>query len=199
MFKKFSKKIVLIAEVKTKSPFGFLSELTWIELFNMAILSGDIISIHTDSRWGGSLDLVRKALSLTRKPILAKGIHANDNEIIEILSLGVEYILVVGRVPNISKTLLEKCLIEPTSLENLRNILRKLEDLNVTKKIVWNSRNLGDGSLKHETWEDARELHTGWMCQASNIRSIEDVKKDANAVLIGQHLQGFIDTVYMIE
>ncbi|MAJ97292.1 MAG: hypothetical protein CMI56_01585 [Parcubacteria group bacterium] len=42
---------------------------------------GDIISIHTDSRWGGSFELLEKARGLTDKPILAKGIHKDDADI----------------------------------------------------------------------------------------------------------------------
>jgi indole-3-glycerol phosphate synthase len=53
------KGIKIIAEVKTQSPFGFKSQKTWKELFKIASEAGDIISIHTDSRWGGSFDLLK--------------------------------------------------------------------------------------------------------------------------------------------
>jgi len=69
---------LLIAEVKTESPFGFVSEKTWRQLFDIANKHGDIISIHTDKRWGGSFDLISKAKELTKKPVLAKGIHATE-------------------------------------------------------------------------------------------------------------------------
>ena len=75
------KNIQIIAEVKTESPFGFKSERSWGELFAVANENGDILSIHTDSRWGGSFDLIKKAKSLTNKSILAKGIHATDSEV----------------------------------------------------------------------------------------------------------------------
>ena len=72
------KGIEIIAEVKTQSPFGYKSDKSWDELFEVANKVGDIISIHTDRRWGGSFELLQKARSLTNKPILAKGIHKND-------------------------------------------------------------------------------------------------------------------------
>ena len=62
----------LIAEVKTASPFGWSSNRSWEELFDLANQYGDIISIHTDSRWGGSFDLLKQARQQTTKPILAK-------------------------------------------------------------------------------------------------------------------------------
>ena len=65
----------IIAEVKTQSPFGFRSDKNRDELFAVANQIGDIISIHTDPRWGGSFELVKKARALTKKPILAKGIR----------------------------------------------------------------------------------------------------------------------------
>ena len=69
------KNIEIIAEVKTHSPFGYTSEKSWDELFAVANEIRDILSIHTDPRWGGSFELLEKARSRTNKPILAKGIH----------------------------------------------------------------------------------------------------------------------------
>lgn len=46
----------LIAEVKTKSPFGFVSEDSREVQLERAIRIGDIVSIHTDERWGGSFE-----------------------------------------------------------------------------------------------------------------------------------------------
>ena len=62
----------IIAEVKTGSPFGYKSEESWDELFEVAESVGDILSIHTDPRWLGSFELISKARKLTDKPILAK-------------------------------------------------------------------------------------------------------------------------------
>ncbi len=175
----------IIAEVKTESPFGFKSEKSWDELFTIANDIGDIISIHTDSRWGGSFDLIQKAKSLTSKPILAKGIHATDDEIQNAVDAGADYVLVVGRIPTIY---IERCLIEPLNLDELKNIPENL-------KVVWNSRDLSDGSIKLETFEEAREIFKGWICQASNIRNVKDIQPGANAVLVGTHLERFAESL----
>ncbi len=179
------KKTQIIAEVKTRSPFGFKSEKSWDELFLIADEIGDIVSIHTDKRWGGSFDLVRKARVLTKKPILAKGIHATDDEIEQALDAGADYVLVVGRVPSIHR---DKCLIEPLTLSELKIIPENL-------KVVWNSRDLSDGGMKKETFEQARETFRGWICQASNIKTVADIENGADAILVGTHLFEFFKSL----
>jgi indole-3-glycerol phosphate synthase len=176
-----NKNCQIIAEVKTKSPFGFVSTKSWEELFEIADRVGDIISIHTDPRWDGSFDLIKKARTLTKKPILAKGIHATDEEIIKALEAGADWVLVVGRIPAIHT---DKCMIEPLTLSELQSIPESL-------RVVWNSRNLTTGGLKKETFEQARALFAGWLCQASNIKSPEDIQVGADAALIGTHLAEF--------
>ena len=171
----------IIAEVKTDSPFGFKSEKSWDELFVVANEIGDIISIHTDPRWGGSFDLIKKAKSLTDKPILAKGIHATDVEVEQAIDNGADYVLVVGRIPAIHQ---DRCLIEPLTLAELKTIPENL-------KAVWNSRDLSDGRVKRETFEDARQIFKGWLCQASNVKTVQDLKEGANAVLVGTELLEF--------
>jgi indole-3-glycerol phosphate synthase len=175
----------IIAEVKTHSPFGWDSSQSWDELFEIANKVGDIISIHTDPRWHGSYDLIVKARSLTKKPILAKGINAKDSDIIKALNAGADYVLVVGRIP---KSNIDKCFIEPVSLEELRRLPE-------TIKAVWNSRDLATGGKKKESFEDARKVFSGWLCQASNIYSLSDVDKSADAVLVGSHLPQFVKSL----
>ena len=175
------KKIQIIAEVKTDSPFGFKSKQDWNNLFKIANKIGDIISIHTDFRWNGSFDLIRKARELTNKPILAKGIHSKDEDIKKAIEYGADYVLVVGRIP---KVYLDKCFIEPLSLEQLNKIPKNA-------KVVWNSRDLKNGEKKKESFEDARKIWKGWLCQASNIKSITDIKDSVDAVLVGSHLKEF--------
>lgn len=179
------KNIQIIAEVKPKSPFGFASEKNWDDLFSIANKIGDIISIHTDPRWGGSFELIKKTKSLTDKPILAKGIHATDAEIQQAIDAGADHVLAVGRIPAIHA---EKCLIEPLTLDELKTIPENL-------KVVWNSRDLSDGSMKEETFEKARKIFKGWMCQASNIKTTQDIKKGARAVLVGTYLFEFAQSL----
>ncbi len=180
-----SRKFQLIAEVKTESPFGFKSEKTWDELFEIASKYGDMISVHTDKRWGGSLNKITMARSMTRKPILAKGIHKKDSEIERALEAGADYVLVVGRIPKVH---LNKVFIEPLNLEELKKIPRDM-------KVVWNTRDLNTGGQKKETFEEARKIFGGWICQASNIRSVADIKESADAALVGEHLEEFIKSL----
>ena len=178
-------KVQIIAEVKTQSPFGWRSDKTWDELFEVANEIGDIVSIHTDSRWGGSFELLEKARSLTSKPILAKGIHENDLQIKKAFECGADWVLVVGRIPKFEP---KKCLIEPLTLEELKTIPQDF-------KVVWNSRDLKTGGQKKETFEEARSIFEGLLCQASNIRTTKDIKKGADAVLIGTHLFEFAESL----
>ena len=175
-------KVQIIAEVKIKSPFGFRSNRTWEELFQIANKIGDIISIHTDPKFGGSFNLVKKAKNLTSKPILAKGLHADNKDIIRALEAGADYVLIVGRVPEVH---IERCFIEPLNLNDLCKI--PLSNL----RVVWNSRDLSTGKPKPETFEQARKIWKGWLCQASYIRNLNDIKSGADAALIGTHLEEF--------
>jgi indole-3-glycerol phosphate synthase len=175
----------IIAEVKTHSPFGWSSPSSWDELFDLAEKAGDIISIHTDPRWHGSLNLIKKARARTTKPILAKGIHASDTEITDAIAAGADYVLVVGRFPAVHQ---EVCFIEPNSLAELRN-------LPADTKVVWNSRDLKTGGLKTETFQQARQIFPGWLCQASNITTLHDVDRSADAVLVGTNLAPFVDSL----
>lgn len=184
-------KPILIAEVKLKSPFGFKADKDWEALFKLADSHGDIISVHTEEPWGGSLEDVERARNLTSKPILAKGLHKEDQAIHRALEKGADYVLVVGRIPE--DKLIPFCLIEPEDLAQLAYFSSKLSGKKA--KLVWNSRNLKDGSLKSETFEQARAVHDGWLCQASNIGSVSDVKHGADAILIGQRLEDFLATV----
>ena len=175
------KNVQIIAEVKTQSPFGYKSDKTWEELFSVANKIGDVISIHTDLRWGGSFKLLEKARSLTRKPILAKGIHAEDEDIERAIKIGANWVLVVGRIPKIYT---EKCLIEPLTLNELKNIPSEF-------RVVWNSRDLATGKSKSETFKEAREIWKGWLCQASHIKTVSDIESGADAVLVGKNLLSF--------
>jgi indole-3-glycerol phosphate synthase len=182
--------IQIIAEVKTHSPFGWTSLKGWDELFKIADKVGEIISIHTDPRWHGSFDLLKKAKSLTDKPILAKGIHESDASIKRAIEAGADYVLVVGRMPKLSEDVLLKCMVEPCTLDELRSIPSNM-------KAVWNSRDLVTGGLKSETFDQVREIFPGWLCQASNIKTIADVNENTDAVLVGTHLEEFARSIIL--
>ncbi len=173
--------VLIIAEVKTQSPFGYRSHKSFDELFQIAETVGDMIAIHTDPRWGGSFELVRTARTLTGKPILAKGWHTTDEQVEHAFRCGADWVLAVGFIPRLHE---ERCLIEALSLEGLRKIPPHL-------RAVWNSRDLSTGGRKKETFEEAREIFNGWLCQASNIRTVADIQPGADAVLVGTHLVEF--------
>jgi len=177
--------VLIIAEIKTESPFGYRSSKTWEELFTIADEIGDIISIHTDPRWGGSFEQLRKVRSLTGKPILAKGYHQSDEEVQKAISSGADWVLVVGRVPGVHE---DRCMIEPYTLEGLREVPSHL-------RAVWNSRDLHTGGLKTETFQEARALFKGWLCQASNITTVADIEPGADAVLVGAGLVEFAQSL----
>jgi len=168
----------LVAEVKTHSPYGFESPYSWDHLFEIANRIGDIISIHAEEPWHGSLDLVRKAKTLTTKPILAKGIFATDHQVEAAVEAGASWVLVVNRIPKVYS---EKCLIEPDSIA-------ELQKLPPGTMAVWNSRNLDNGGIKPDDFSIARQEYLGWLCQASNIQHLKDINPLADAVLIGTHL-----------
>ena len=178
-------KTIFIAEVKTQSPFGYRAEKSWEELFDIANTHGDWLSIHTDSRWGGSFDLLAKARKLTQKPILAKGFHATDDDVRRAALLGADFVLVVGRVPSIYS---EKIIIEPLDMDALKKIPQEY-------RVLWNSRDLETGGLKKESFTDARAMRSSWLVQASNIHTIADIEKGADAVLVGTHLEEFIKSL----
>lgn len=183
----------VIAEIKTESPFGFKSEKTWDELFEIACKIGDVIAIHTDARWGGSFDLIRKAKQRLKDrfldhaiPILAKGIHSNDNEVHEAYRAGARYVLTVGRLSKLGTP--STNFIEPYDLNQLNVISREYT-------VIWNTRDLKDGGLKKETFQEARQIFSGRLCQASNIKTVEDIMKGADIVLVGTYLESFCKSV----
>jgi len=177
---------LLIADVKTQSPFGYVSDKSWDEQFEFAAEHWSWLSIHTHERWGGSFDLLQKARRMTDKPILAKGIHESDNQIEQALDIGADFVLAVGRLP-IEYS--DKILYEPLSVAEIP------ADINPDTRIVWNKRDLATGGVKSETMADLRSVFGGWVCQASMVRSIEDVNPAANAVLVGQHLVDYVESL----
>ena len=173
--------VSIFAEVKTQSPFGWESEKSWDELFRVAVSCADVLSIHTDPRWGGSFELLARARALTNVPILAKGIHANDDEVSRTFSLGADLCLVVGRIPQVFD---ERIIVEPAGLDDLQDIPSEY-------RVFWNTRDLATGGLSVESFDDARRLRSGWLGQASNIRTVNDILPGANAALVGTHLEDF--------
>lgn len=181
---------LLIAEVKTKSPFGWEAEESWEERFAIADEYGDWVAVHTEEAWGGSFELLEKARAKTNKQLLAKGIHATDESVERAIAAGADAVLVVGRLPRIYR---DKCLIEPSNLYELRKL--SLSGL----RMVWNSRDVETGEPKTDpttkreiSFHDALSVYPRTYCQASYIRTPAEVHPEAKAVLVGTHLPEFV-------
>ena len=170
--------IEIIAEVKTKSPYGFRSIRSWDFLLDIANLVGDSIAIHTDPDWGGGYNLITKARNRTNKFIIAKGIHGTDIHVERALDAGADYVLVVGRIPY---EYMDRCVIEPLNLNQINFIP-------ASARVVWNQRDLSTGKPKKETFEQARAKYRGPLCQASYISNINNINPRADAVLVGTNL-----------
>lgn len=176
----------LIAEVKTQSPFGYKSNRSFDYLKELACEYGDMISVHTDPRWNGNFDLLKRARNWTNKPILAKGIHATDDDIQKAIDYGADKVLVVGRIP--AKKYLSYCYIEPNTLEELATLPSDIS-------AVWNSRDLENGGLKKAAFGDAKAIFKGNLIQASNIKSPADVCPDSYAHIVGQNLENYLSSL----
>ena len=181
-----------IAEIKTKSPFGYQASPSPGEmpdqsvenrLIELALKHGNWVAVHTDERWGGSFRLLQKVRTMTDKPILAKGIHPTDEYIKQALDCGADYVLVIGRVP--PDQYWNRIIIEPLTLTELEPVPKDI-------KVLWNTRCPATGELKEETVEEARALREGWFCHASNIESRRDVVEGADAFLVGEHLEAIV-------
>jgi hypothetical protein len=98
-------------------------------------------------------------------------------------------VLVVGRVPKIH---LGSCFIEPNTLQELARLPKGT-------KAVWNSRDLQTGGLKPDSFDDARAVFSGWLCQASNIAAKTDIKAGADAILIGTYLPELADMLQTLR
>ncbi len=147
-----------------------------------------MLSIHTNPRWGCSFGLVRKARTLTQKLILAKGIHTNDSDIEKAIEAGVNYVLVVGRIPVLYQT---NCLLEPLYLDEITSYTS-----NAT--VVWNSRDLTAlpaEAFKKETIDDVRKIWKGHLVQVSNLKTKADIRPLADAVLVGTNLIEFLNSL----
>lgn len=185
-----SLKPLFIAEVKTRSPFGFESEHPWKKLLDIAVQHGDMVAAHVDPRWGGDNDKLKQASDLAHKSgklCLAKGYHPRDIDILNSLYHGADLVLVVGRIP--PPELAPVCIYEPTHLHELKNIPPGL-------KLMWNERNLQTGRPRipdRLIFPDIRNAYEGWLCQASFIKTLEDVHPKADAFIVGEHLPSFVD------
>lgn len=141
--------MIKVVEAKLKSPHdGVISTLPLRQLLELAIAEGDWISVHTEAPWGGSIDAIHLARSMTTKPILAKGIHASDDSIRRAFDAGATYILCVGRDPHIKNVIIEPTVLCAYSYYPM---------------VLWNRRNLETGLPKVDKWQDVRRIYKGFL------------------------------------
>lgn len=178
---------VFIAEIKTQSPFGFKSPYCFSELKDMAVQHGHWISVHTNALWGGDFDSLAFVRRCTGKPILAKGIHATDDDIQRALDHGANYVLVVDRIPK--DKYLPHCLLE----------MNGKGWLPPECKFVCNARNLCTGELNTRyDIELSRFITAGhWVCQASGITHPNSVDPAVDAFIVGENLPYFIKAAFL--
>lgn len=189
-------KPIFIAEIKTISPFGFKSEESWDDLAALAIEHGDWVAVHTHPAWGAesrsgwdgrtATKLITKVRAMTKKPILAKGIHHSDYDVAMAIQAGADYVLTVGRV---SEKWQAQTIFEPLNLDQMYLPMYVYPDL----KVMWNARDLVTGDWKPDQWKAARAAHKGWLCMASGLQFAHGLSTlDADAYIVGTHLRDFV-------
>lgn len=181
---------IFIGEIKTQSPFGFKSEYSFNHLMNLCIETPQVdwISVHVSAIYGGCLDSIAYVKQFTLKPILAKAVNGSDKLIRQQIEIGAEYSLVVGRIPDLNLVSLNRCLLEvdPDFAREIRHDYPQHK-----LRFVWNSRDLRTGERKPMSeLEDYLETNE-WVCEASGIKSIDNVHPNVSAFIVGEHLVNF--------
>lgn len=182
-------KPTVVAELKLRSPYGWINPLSTSDAFDLCMSVGDVISIHTDEEWGGGWDhLLGWAYEARRqgKKVLAKGFHPAQPHVTRALDHA-DYCLTVGWWPGD-----ERCWHEVETRDQLIN--------SAAPRIVLNARDPRTGKSRPRLWGsylgparlDSTDLLYGgkrrWLCQASHVRRAEDVLAGMDAVLIGEGL-----------
>ncbi len=177
-------KPLIVAEIKTRSPYGFVNRFTgWKKQLEICEAVGDIISVHTNELWGGSWTMLESVRAYTAKPILAKGFHDTVHDVQRAFEAGADYCLTVGWYPGGEP----RCWHEVETRDQLVN--------SFAPWVVLNSRNprTGERRTGYPDTGAARVLSSvdrigRKICQASNIRGPQDVVPGVDAILIGEAL-----------
>lgn len=175
--------ITVVGEAKTFSPFTDLPGGDRTQQVKQldAHPDIDIISIHTCHWWHGSFEWLVQARFLTSKPILAKGFHDTIKDVERALDAGADHVLTVGWWPEGES----RCWHECESFTELASSEASMR--------VWNARNPRTGakrclSISQILDETRAPDGSQQVCQASMIRTVDDVDPRVNAVLIGEGL-----------
>lgn len=179
---------LVVAEVKDRSPYGWVNPYEIEEQLTLCETVGDIISVHTNVLWGGSFDLLRDVCQSTDKPVLAKGFHDTIHDVQRALDCGAAHVLTVGWHPG--GELGKRCWFEVECRNQLINAPE-------AEWIVLNARCPRTGGRRGVTaWNDTNVKRVlgsvdrlgHRICQASMIREPEDVVPGVDAILIGEGL-----------
>ncbi len=174
----------IVAEVKMKSPYGWVNPMMARDQLAICEEVGDFISVHTDSMWGGSWDHLVDMRNRTAKPILAKGFHPTIAHVQRALDCGADHVLTVGWHPE--GRLSQYCWHEVETRDQLIN--------SGARWIVLNSRDPRTGETRTGTGVAAQRVVTSAdslghkLVQASLIRCATDVVPGMDAILIGEGL-----------
>ncbi len=166
---------LVVAEIKSCSPYGWKNPLNWLAQLAICETVADVISVHTDPLWGGSIELLATIRKMTTKPVLAKGFHPTIKHVEMAFKAGATYCLTVGWWPGD-----HRCWFEMERPEDLYE--------HRASRKVCNSRNPRTGKLGVLSPRVMRASHAGWLCQASNIKGPQDVISGMDAILIGEGL-----------
>lgn len=195
--------MTFIAEIKPFSPFSGPSRYSMDVLRFTALQHGDWVAAHTDPRWHGSIEHLAETRAMMDhlcpdKPLLAKGIHATDQELVEVLQYA-HFALVVGRWPSHLPAFVRRRLIfEPSDFHQLKKVMDEtLPSRTDPEKVMWNSRDLETGERRSQDYsirevKIANDGNLDWVCQASFIREPGDVMEWADAHIVGTDLMHFV-------
>jgi indole-3-glycerol phosphate synthase len=179
---------IFIAEIKTRSPFGFESGHSFYELASLAIKHGDWISVHVDALWGGDANSLSFVRNLTNKPLLAKGFHHTDEDVEKSLDHGADYVLVVDRLPPIR--IIDRCIIEVSDYTRFKSWTNIFPDA----KFLYNNRDLKTGQVKRGEWAKYKRC-VDWLGLASGIVHPSQIYPDASAFIVGAKLPEYLRAV----
>ncbi len=184
---------LVVAEIKQRSPYGWVNPYSVEGQLDICEAVGDIISVHTNPLWGGSWSHLSLIRSMTRKPILAKGFHDTIHDVQRALDCGADHVLTVGWHPG--GELGKRCWFEVETLDQLRSAYPRV-------KAVWNARDPRTGAMRPlrgradvtvhvrgaNDYRARPDVPKPWLCQASHIRGPQDVVPGMDAILIGEGL-----------
>lgn len=160
---------MLIADLKTKSPFGFYSKFSELDLLDLARRKATAVCVPLDSNWGGSTDYLNTVSMLTNATIIARITRPTNREIHNALSIGAEFVLSVGTLP--TKSLQPYCFLESTSLEELKQFKSKNHDCVYD---VYNPTNSITGKLKEFTFNDHKAYFDKQIIYVGNPKNLSN-------------------------